>query len=614
MKEFIDRIKAIGYKDIIEESVDHVVARGGKSLVSIIKTKEKELTPKLINTLISKLLLLDTVPDYAWITNGEANSYQDVMLSKAIPEIPAPLSKEEEKLFGRREITKRDRWSYQMYEQLQTRFDQLHQLIYDSRDSVDNTNDAIDEFCKLIFMEEFRINHPDYKLKKGELAGKKINDLLWYERFDKDDVDKKAIVEEIRSAFKEIKDHPDYVAHLDDASLAPIFDPDAYLKLGKPEIYYKVLKALQDLGEITLNGTNRKATLNDLSGDVLGRVFDVLIRGKFENKGGMGIYLTPRQVTEAAVDILMHDLKKTPGKIIKLDRNNIPEFKVLDGCCGSGGFLIKMLEELKQYLLIELAGDRNQWKDRFEKMKEHSIVGADNSPGMILKARINMALHGANKAQIFKTENSLTSPQLKPETFDVILTNPPFKSGGISEKSAEGKTTLRYFSDDIEEGVNKMSSKGLSLGCKPDGKGKWNPVNSMDPAVLFIDRYLQLLKPGGVCMMVVPDGILSNTGERYVREYLMGKKNDVTGEFEGGKAILKAVISLPQETFSLSGAGAKTSLLYFKKKEHSGENQGSVFMAVADKVGFTVKNKVEIQLGDDHNDLLKILDAYKRAI
>lgn len=610
MKECLDKIKKLGYNKIIEESENLIIAKGGDSLVHIIRTDEKELTPKLVNTIVTKLLLLDTVPNFAWITNGDSSSYQDVMLSKSIPEIPAPLTREEEKLFGRKEITKRDKWSYQMYEQLQTRFDQLHELIYASRDSVDNSNDAIDEFCKLIFMEEFRINHPDYKLKKGDLAGKKIGELLWHERFEENGADKKAIVEEIRAAFKEIKDHPDYVAHLDNGTAAPIFDPDAYLKLGKPEIYNKVLKALQDLGEISLNGTSRKATLNDLSGDVLGRVFDVLIRGKFENKGGMGIYLTPRQVTEAAVEMVMHDLKKSPGKIIKLNKNNIPEFKVLDGCCGSGGFLIKILEEIKQYLLIELAGDRKQWAERFEKMKEHSIVGADNSPGMILKARINMALHGANKAQIFKTENSLTSAQLRSETFDVILTNPPFKSGGVNEKSTEGMATLQFFRSDIDEGINKNSSQGLSLGCKPDGKGKWKPIGSMDPAVLFLDRYLQLLKPGGLCMMVVPDGILSNAGDKYVREYLMGKKNEVTGEFEGGKAIIKAVISLPQETFSLSGAGAKTSLLYFKKKEHPGERQTNVMMAIADQVGFTVKNKVEVQLGDDHNDLLKIMDAY----
>lgn len=156
-----------------------------------------------------------------------------------------------------------------------------------------------------------------------------------------------------------------------------------------------------------------------------------------------------------------------------------------------------------------------------------------------------------------------------------------------------------------------MKPDRLALGCKPNKAGKWNPVTSIDPAVLFIDRYLQLLKPGGLCMIVVPDGILSNSGDKYVREYLMGVKNEETGEFEGGKAVLKAVISLPQETFALSGAGAKTSLLYFKKKEHQGEKQGPVFMAVADEVGFTVNNKVEQQLGDDRNDLLKIVEAYR---
>jgi len=56
-----------------------------------------------------------------------------------------------------------------------------------------------------------------------------------------------------------------------------------------------------------------------------------------------------------------------------------------------------------------------------------------------------------------------------------------------------------------------MSSDGLSLGSKPNNKGVWSPVNSVDPAVLFIDRCLQLLKPGGLLMMVVPDGILSNS-------------------------------------------------------------------------------------------------------
>ena len=95
-----------------------------------------------------------------------------------------------------------------------------------------------------------------------------------------------------------------------------------------------------------------------------------------------------------------------------------------------------------------------------------------------------------------------------------------------------------------------------------------------------------------------------------MREYLIGVKDETTGEFSGGKAVLKAVVSFPQETFSLSGGGAKTSMLYLEKKRSPTDRQGSVFMAVANEVGFTVKNKVEIQLGEGRNDLNRVLEAY----
>lgn len=56
---------------------------------------------------------------------------------------------------------------------------------------------------------------------------------------------------------------------------------------------------------------------------------------------------------------------------------------------------------------------------------------------------------------------------------------------------------------------------------------------------------MQLLKPGGRLLIVLPDGILCNSGDRYVREYLMGVKDEATGRFIGGKAVVKAVVSLP---------------------------------------------------------------------
>jgi type I restriction enzyme M protein len=611
MEKYKQELASLGYKEILDKTDNTLFVKGGDVSVYVVKVAEKELKPELVNSWVFKAMEIDPMPVYVWITNGETNAYQEVEAMRPLPEIPTAITHEQAVTFGKRKLSDRDKWSFEQYEKLQRKFDELHELIYRNRESIGGANEAIDEFCKLIFMEEFRINHKNYILNKGNLTGMNLDTLFNFLTIEKAK-DKSKAIEEIRSAFEEIKDHEDYISHLDDGTASPIFDKQEYLKLKKPEVYHNVLKALQDLGEITLDGITRKATLQDLSGDVLGRVFDVLLRGKFENKGGMGIYLTPRQVTEAAVDIVMHDLRKTPDKIVKVNTDGMPEFKIIDGCCGSGGFIIKMLHEIERYMLHELAGDSVTYQKRFELMKEHSFVGADNSPGMILKARINMALHGAPKASIFKTDNSLTSASLRPETFDVALTNPPFKGGGVVDVPGEGGETLKAFRTDIDEnGTCLKTSSGLALGAKPNSKGKWKSVSSIDPAVLFVDRYLQLLKPGGLCMMVVPDGILSNSGDRYVREYLMGKKN-INGDFVGGKAILRAVISLPQETFALSGAGAKTSLLYFKKKDSPTEKQGPVFMAVADKVGFTVKNKVEKQLGDDQNDLLRIINEYRK--
>ena len=74
-----------------------------------------------------------------------------------------------------------------------------------------------------------------------------------------------------------------------------------------------------------------------------------------------------------------------------------------------------------------------------------------------------------------------------------------------------------------------------------------------------------------------------------------------TGQFHGGKAIVKAVISLPADTFKLSGTGAKTSILYLQKRKARKEDltqfedqpQTDVFMGVADSLGYEVKNNVE---------------------
>lgn len=617
MQELKERLGKLGYKEVVEVDETSFLVGGNDVFVYGKKVEDgTELTPDLVTAINYDAMELNPFPAYAWITNGINNVYLNVEEMKNIAEIPVSVNVDKLNI-KKREYTPIDIWSNKMYETLQKRFDDIHEQIYAMKDHVNNSNDVIDEICKFIYMEVFRLNHEDFILEQGNLAGRKFAEIFKY-NYLHNSKDKKKVVEEIRTAFKEVKGHEDYVAENDIGEKIHIFTPDDHVKLQNPDVYESIMKALQDLGSISVQGVHKEhATLSDLSGDVLGRVFDVLLRRKYENKGGMGIYLTPRQVTEAAVEMVIHDLiEEGTSKIIGKDpKTGIPTFRVLDPCCGSAGFLIKALTEIKNFMLYELSGDKKTHAELFKDMVDHCFVGADNSPGMILKARINMALHGAIKAPIFQTLNSLNTPGLKPESFDAIITNPPFKKGGVSTSIKGGKELIEMYSQDIDEdGNNKNSSSGLSLGSKPNAKGKWSTVNSIDPAVLFIDRCLQLLKPGGLLMMVVPDGILSNSGDQYIREYIMGKKNTVTGEFEGGKAILKAVVSLPTETFKLSGAGAKTSLLYIQKKQHEGVKQGEVFMAVANEIGFEVKNNVEVFLGNDRNDLLRIVEAYKKGI
>lgn len=122
------------------------------------------------------------------------------------------------------------------------------------------------------------------------------------------------------------------------------------------------------------------------------------------------------------------------------------------------------------------------------------------------------------------------------------------------------------------------TTAGLVLSSKPDSKGSWQPVDATtDPVVLLIDHCLQLLKLGGRLLIVLPNGILCNSGDRYAREYTMGKKDEKISKFIGGKAIVKAVVSLPSDCSKLSGMGAKTSISCLQRR-HANPNQPEQFL------------------------------------
>jgi type I restriction enzyme M protein len=483
------------------------------------------------------------------------------------------------------------------FKELQREFDELHERIYAAREPIDGSNDLTAQLCKCIFLKMHLERNPDFRIPP---SGKLLEEVFKGAYIRGNGA---SAVEEIKLAFGSAKALPQYCVKDDTGRDFQIFDSRDFIRFNQPETFARIADML-NRHQLT---SPEETGLED---DILGRAFDVMLRAKFESKGGMGIYLTPQQVRDAMVQLAFFDiLREDPGTITRRDpRTGDLAFRVGDPCCGSGGFLVSAMREVRKHVEKLVGLSDRQRKELLADIFSRGFEGADNSPNMVLLARINMSLHGDPKARVFEAKNSLMDEFFVPETFDLILTNPPFKKGGIKEE--EQADLLQTFRSDIDGSKPMMSGAGLAMGSKPDSNGVWKAVRSVDPAVLFIDRCLQLLKPGGRLLIVVPDGILCNSGDRYVREYIMGRKDESTSRFVGGKAVVRAVISLPQVTFRLSGAGAKTSFLYLQKKR-PGDEQGSVFMAVANEVGFDVKQNKEVITGV--NDLVKIVEAYKQG-
>lgn len=532
------------------------------------------------------------------------------------------------------------KWSRRVYQQLQAGFDAFHERVYSSvRDTVDGKNDIIDETAKFLFLELFRLTHPE-KERRFRYEGQEflLDDVFNAKAFEGDRQEGAVAVDRVKAAFNAFKGHPDYVTVDEHDLRIPIFTADVHLKLSNPGNYATLIRLLQDLPPLTDNRDRpipRPATLREVSGDVLGRAFDVFLRHKFE-KEGVGIYLTPGPVKRAMVDLALHDIEATDyGILTARDAKGRPTFRVCDPTGGSAGFLVALLPQLRRLIFERLGGLTDSERETLWRgLLDHSLVAADSSPRMVRLARLNLALQGALRARVYNLESSLTAPVLEPESFDLILTNPPFGTPQ-AKKPEEAKAVaelMEHFRQDIDfeagrgkGGVLTPTPGGMAMGAAPDSKGVWKAKEKgVDLSVLFLDRCLQLLKPGGRLLMVVPDSLLCNKDTRYVREYLMGRKDPETGEFHGGKAIVRAVISLPADTFKLSGTGAKTSILYVQKrradpkdpKRFLDEPQTDVFMAVADFLGYAVKNNTEVhhQGGKDiPNHLVPIVGAYRRG-
>jgi len=351
-----------------------------------------------------------------------------------------------------------------------------------------------------------------------------------------------------------------------------------------------------------------KYNLSTTSDDVKGIAFEKFLGRTF--RGELGQFFTPRTV----VDFMVEVLDPQEGEII------------CDPACGSGGFLIKAFEYVRAKIEQEIQGqkekikkeyyteeydnlsekkkaeidekvndlfqklnqelDINNSKSRLRELSYDCIFGTDANPRMSRTAKMNMIMHGDGHGGVHHNDGLLNVNGVFENRFDIILTNPPF--GSRVEKSLKITEADKYTDERRIAMYKKRYGKEYEKAMRQITDNIGEPILSLFETgkmstlteVLFIERSLRLLKPGGRMGIVLPEGVLNNSNLQKIRDFVESK----------AKIVL--ITSIPQDVFIASGATVKPSLLFFKKFT---EEEAKQWKTIADKAKKDIEKKYEHQ-------------------
>lgn len=285
-------------------------------------------------------------------------------------------------------------------------------------------------------------------------------------------------------------------------------------------------------------------------------------------RGDLGQYFTP----PAAVRLLVSMVN--PGE----------EDRVLDPACGTGGFLVACIAHRRaQMKASDATSEILDVQRQLGAYVEKCIYGCDFNEFLVKASRMNLVMNSEKTGNLFhfnslefpngtfrdtkaaKAKIPLYDPASGTGGLDVVLANPPFgKDIPITEPSI-----LKDY-----ELARNWESDGAG-GYRPSPGDKRKP--SVEPQILFLERCIEWLKPGGKLGIVLPDGILGSPGTAYIRWWVMQR------------AYVLSSVKLPVESFLVDAkVGILTTLLVLKKKAEVGmpTEDYPVFMAVAENVGF----------------------------
>lgn len=436
--------------------------------------------------------------------------------------------------------------------------DQLNQLFFKCHDLVWkkeklNPTDAFFEFCKFIFIKI----KEDKKREKQTKIIQSYQIPLTIEWLNIQGTTSKHPVRDI--LFSNL--HKELEAAIHKERKKRIFEPNETLKLSASTCR-ELTKHFQSIN------------LSSIDEDLNGRMFEVFLAAAIRGRA-LGQYFTPRPVVDFMTRIALRDcMVSNPPAII-------------DACSGTAGFLI----EVMAYLLSGLREDTRYNQQEKNKIKNNicnsCLYGIEANERVARIARINMYLHGDGGSHIFHGDGLDSQPfttedmteeridevkdhinKIKNKSFDLVLTNPPF--------------SMKYStSNDDEKRILKQ--RVLAHGAK-----------SAKSNLLFLDRYHELLKPGGEILIVLDDTILNGKSYLPVRDWILEK------------FIILGVHSLPFNAFFKAKANIKTSILHLRKKNDQHEPQGHVFMSISNNIGHD--NALSDTL--NRNNLSDILTAY----
>jgi type I restriction enzyme M protein len=340
-----------------------------------------------------------------------------------------------------------------------------------------------------------------------------------------------------------------------------IFDKEESIRLENRVLAYLV-------------GEMQRFSFLQTEADVKGTAYEQLVGSNL--RGDRGEFFTPRNVCEMASRMAL----------LTYPQKEWLNLKILDPTCGTGGFLVAAMNVLKEVIREQ---QLKKWRNNESKAEEETtrilkqtansnLLGIDFNPILVRAAQMNLVMHGDGSTNVFHA-NSLLPPgewpstppndvanYVKPNNFDVIVTNPPFGSNIAIDDS--------HILDQFE--IARLATTGNQAS------------GSLPPEQLFIERCLYLLKPSGRLAIVLPDSILSNPGLATLRRWILKK------------ARIIASVDLPQVTFE-PYTGTQTSVLLLQKKteaeiqleEQLGQPKDyQVFMTMPQAVGHDRRGNV----------------------